>query len=443
MTFSHLKQIINFLNAQNYHSLSKIVRCDDNVIELTFDKQNIYYVDLQKSQSCIYTREDKAHCKAYQAAFDTQLNKRLQRTKLKDICLVDDDKVMRIFLESKGSYKHESISIQFEFTGKYTNAIILDDQGVVIEALRHIDSSKSSRSVRTGEKLKPIPKASFVFQESLIENVEVYLHETYSKKFDHLLEQLKQIKKVQLLKQLKKLQKERQKISTPAEYNTLANENNLHADIILANLYQIKPYATKLELLDFEQKPVVIHLDKAYANTSSMANALYAKSKKYRNKAKHLHIEEENLDQRISFVTKLIDLIDHAKTKEEINQLVPKQKKVDKKDKQKSYEIFWFDSYKILLGRNAKANQELLGDCKANDLWFHLKDRASAHVVIVSDKQKIPEMIIQKAAKLCVDFSVSSGGRYSVDYTKRKELQLQEAANVLYHTYDTIIIEKD
>ena len=107
------------------------------------------------------------------------------------------------------------------------------------------------------------------------------------------------------------------------------------------------------------------------------------------------------------------------------------------------YELFWFENYKVLLGRNSKANQAVLENAKSNDLWFRMKDRASAHVLIKSDKQKIPEHIIQLAAKLVVDFSVTATGRFSVDYTKRRELQIQEGANLFYNKYDTIIILKE
>jgi predicted ribosome quality control (RQC) complex YloA/Tae2 family protein len=169
----------------------------------------------------------------------------------------------------------------------------------------------------------------------------------------------------------------------------------------------------------------------------------FNKAKKSRQKAKYLHIERENLQNKRDYFTQVHKLIKEAQTVQAIDTLMPKQKSKNKKERQKPYEVFWFDTYKVLLGRNTKANQALLQDAKANDMWFHLKDRPSAHVLIVSDKQKIPMDIIQRAAQLCVDFTVNSSGRFSVDYTKRKEVSIQEGANVLYNKYETVIVQKD
>jgi len=43
---------------------------------------------------------------------------------------------------------------------------------------------------------------------------------------------------------------------------------------------------------------------------------------------------------------------------------------------------------------------------------------------------------------LCVDFSVFEKGSYLVDYTPRREVRIQEGANVLYTKYQTVMVEK-
>ena len=48
-----------------------------------------------------------------------------------------------------------------EFTGKHTNIIIFENR-VILEALRHIDEFSSSRVVKVGIKLEEIPKQSFI-----------------------------------------------------------------------------------------------------------------------------------------------------------------------------------------------------------------------------------------------------------------------------------------
>ncbi len=64
-----------------------------------------------------------------------------------EISLVNSDKILQIKVKPRSQYKERVITLQLEFTGKYTNAILLNDK-VVIEALRHIDSAKSFRVVQ-------------------------------------------------------------------------------------------------------------------------------------------------------------------------------------------------------------------------------------------------------------------------------------------------------
>jgi predicted ribosome quality control (RQC) complex YloA/Tae2 family protein len=74
---------------------------------------------------------------------------------------------------------------------------------------------------------------------------------------------------------------------------------------------------------------------------------------------------------------------------------------------------------------------------------MHIRDIPSSHVLIRTDKQNIPQTLIESAAKLCVDFSTKNAGEYEVDYTKRKFVKPQEGSNVLYNKYETIRIRKE
>jgi predicted ribosome quality control (RQC) complex YloA/Tae2 family protein len=94
-----------------------------------------------------------------------------------------------------------------------------------------------------------------------------------------------------------------------------------------------------------------------------------------------------------------------------------------------------------MLGSNERENIYLLENSKASDFWFHLKDRPSCHVIVQNSKKTIPTSVIEKAAKLCVEFSVDSKGVFEVDYTQRRNVKIQHGANVLYNPYSTFIIK--
>ncbi len=99
------------------------------------------------------------------------------------------------------------------------------------------------------------------------------------------------------------------------------------------------------------------------------------------------------------------------------------------------------DGYKIMLGRDERENIYLLENSKASDFWFHLQGMPSSHVIVSCTKKTLPQNIIEEAAKICARFSIDSGGRFSVDYTQRRNVKIQNKANVLYNPYSTVEVK--
>ena len=96
--------------------------------------------------------------------------------------------------------------MQFEFTGRHTNVILLDENEIIIEALRHIDADSSFRVIRPSVKLLAIP--SLKRDESAVEikNIEEYLKERYLKFEAKRVDALKRQKLLIVSKREKKLQ---------------------------------------------------------------------------------------------------------------------------------------------------------------------------------------------------------------------------------------------
>ncbi len=244
----------------------------------------------------------------------------------------------------------------------------------------------------------------------------------------------KKSKKLELL--LKKLPDQEKLAQQEKEYQSYAN-------LILANLYQIKPYDTKLKTTDFEGNEITIKFPKNIKVTR-LSDYFFNLSKRAKNKAKNIHIEKENLESKKAFYDNIYYALEQAKDPYELELLVPKRAKSQrKKEKLKEGELFWIEDYKVYVGRNSNENQKLLEIARANDLWMHIRDVPSSHVIIRTDKQNLPQSVIEAAAKLCVDFSVKNPGEYEVDYTKRKFVKVQEGSSVLYNKYDTLRVRKE
>ena len=173
MKLSHLKQVVAYL--QNFQKISAIYRVTDTIIKVAFDKNDEIYFNMQRSNSSMFKCEVFSRSKVYNAPFDVVMAKRFNRANVLSVALLNDDKIMRFKTSVSSAYKEEISYLQFEFTGKYTNVIILDEQNIVLEALRHVDLYSSFREVRVGQKLLDVPVAPFVAKEYPLEDVEAFL----------------------------------------------------------------------------------------------------------------------------------------------------------------------------------------------------------------------------------------------------------------------------
>ena len=157
--------------------------------------------------------------------------------------------------------------------------------------------------------------------------------------------------------------------------------------------------------------------------------------------AKNLYIEKASLESKIKHSELFINTVREARESSKIILLFPKKEQSKKIKRNDSIETFLIEGYKVSLGKNEKGNIEVLKNAKARDIWIHLKDQPSCHVIITTDKQNLPMHIIESAARLCVDFTTISKDKYLVDYTPRREVTIQHGANVLYNKYKTIEID--
>ena len=428
----------------SFKHIKEARRVDNNTIEIIFNKDDSYFFDMTRGHSFVYKRASKKPIQSYQAPFDNILHQLVAYSTIVSVEVPNGDRIIRFLLAPKSSYKEKLISLQFEFTGKNTNAILIDSDEVIIEALRHIDSSRSFRVVRPLVELLPLPPYSAKSEEVLeIDDIDILLRDNWAKYEANRVKSIKTQKLAMLNKKISKLSK---------LLNNLADENSLreetikyqnYGNLVLANLYAIKPYDKKLKTYDFNGDEITINLPKNIT-TNRISQYFFNISKRAKSRAKNIHIEKENLSSKLNFYQNIYHSVEQALDVYELELLVPKKSKSKrKKEKIKECELFWIDDYKVLVGRNSHENQKLLQLAKANDIWMHIRDIPSSHVLIKTDKQNLPQSVIESASKLCVDFSVKRAGEYDVDYTKRKFVKVQEGSSVLYNKYETIRVRKE
>ena len=441
MKLYELQAIAKRLN--DFTFISRARRIEDNTLEIMFDKSQSYFFNMTRGHSFIYKAPSQRPLQGYNAPFDTLLHSLLSGSKLLSVDVPNGDRLLRFEIAPKSSYKDKIIYLQLEFTGKNTNAILIDDNEVIIEALRHIDADSSFRVIRPGMELLSIPPFERTEETKNIENIDMYLEEKFSEIQTKKLLELKKQKLSTVSKKIKKFEQLLNKLPDKQKLETQASEFKDIGNLILSNLYQIKPYDSKLKTYDFEGKDVTIALPKD-VKVNRIPDHYFNLSKRAKAKAKNVHIEQENLSSKMAFYENIYYALEQANAPYELELLVPKRaKSLRKKEKLREGELFWIEDYKVMVGRNSNENQKLLSIAKSNDIWMHTREIPGSHVIIRTDKQNLPESVLAAAAKLCVDFSTNHPGNYLVDYTKRKFVKVQEGSNVEYDKYQTIPVLKE
>ncbi len=436
-----LQAIASYLHS--YDFIAEARRVDDNTVEFIFNKENSIFFNMTRGNSFIYQKKTKKPLQSYKAPFDNILHSLLAYSKILSITVPNNDRILCIEVAPKSNYKEKKITLQLEFTGKNTNIILLDESGVIIEALRHVDASRSFRVIRPGVELLPLPPYEREEESQEVESVDTLLTNNWK---EYEAKRITNIKKQKLLSVQKKIDKLSKILATLPDKFKLeeeALEYQNYGNIILANLYTLKPYDKVLNTYDFDGNEISIKLPKNIV-TNRISQYYFNLSKRAKNRAKNVYIEQENLSSKLRFYQNIYHSAKQVTDIYELEILVPKRAKSQrKKEKLKECELFWIEDYKVLVGRNSIENQKLLQVAKANDLWMHIRDVPSSHVIIRTDKQNLPKSVIESAAKLCVDFSIQKAGEYEIDYTKRKFVKVQEGSNVLYNKYETIRVRKE
>jgi predicted ribosome quality control (RQC) complex YloA/Tae2 family protein len=77
--------------------------------------------------------------------------------------------------------------------------------------------------------------------------------------------------------------------------------------------------------------------------------------------------------------------------------------------------------FEILIGANKAENWKLIDLCDDADIWFHLRDHPSAHVVLRNSTsagiRQIPRQVIKRCAVLCKIKSTKESRACPVIYT--------------------------
>ncbi|WP_066387045.1 NFACT family protein [Helicobacter himalayensis] len=505
------------LSARYIAQFKKIYFCkriDDNVFLLNLEN-TLFYIDLTRGNSGIYcTQREILGAKSFNAPMDLKLREYCTNATLIDCHTDGNNRILCLHFLAKSSYKEESFCLEFEFTGKFTNAILLNQKRVVIEALRHLPNAK--RPLQVGKVLVKLPQQTRALESlqdshqlgkveqmheveakrnlSTRDDTKAFLCELFTKHCAQKLESAKAQAQKNLDSKKLALEKNLQNLPDKNELEHLSEQSALFARCILAHLHEINPaniYATHIFLeqnfanslnpteskfskqldriykyssfqktpsMRAQAEPCGIHfregdifkgreskilqipIPKEIASFSDLAQYYFLLSKKYAKKAQNIHLQIENLQDSLRFLDSQKALVQRVTSFEELKIFTPQKQKGKKSDKKSgtAFEVFFIAGVKVGVGKNANQNIALLKAASAEDVWLHVRDVPSSHMILFCGKTKIAESVLQKAGQILIELCGIKGGNLPVDYTKRKFVKITQGANVVYAKYQRL-----
>jgi len=233
----------------------------------------------------------------------------------------------------------------------------------------------------------------------------------------------------------------------------------VYADLIMANLYNIKKGDKQVTLDNFyeeEGSKVTITL-KEDLTPSENASRLYARY----NKEKTAYTEtvkqkEKNLSE-IDYLESVAEAVAKAETSDEIRQIREElaeqgyirmrgDDRRKKADKPNPMHFVSSDGYDIYVGKNNKQNDYVtLKLSRPTDIWLHTKDIHGSHVLIkTADAMQVPDRTYEEAGMLAAYYSQARGSAtVPVDYTEVYNVKKPSGAKpgmVIYVNYSTMYV---
>lgn len=235
-------------------------------------------------------------------------------------------------------------------------------------------------------------------------------------------------------------------------------KDRLKGELIISNIYRLQAGADSCELenyYDESGEKIKIALDK---NLTPQENAqkYFKRFNKQKKTLAAIAPQKREVCEELEYLKSVyseIDRADSAELREIEKELVqtgmlsggktvqPGRKKTEKAPSGLLYET---EGFKICVGRNNVQNDALTHSARGSDVWLHVKDFHSSHVIISAEGRKVPDSVIQKAAEICAYYSEArESGKTPVDYTLKKYVKKPSGAKpgfVVYTDNSTVYV---
>ena len=235
-------------------------------------------------------------------------------------------------------------------------------------------------------------------------------------------------------------------------------------DLITANIYRLSRGDLSAEFDDYENMredgtfdKVRVELD---TRLSPAANAqrYYKRYNKSKNARVELTKQIELGEAELSYVYTVFDALTRAETPTDLHEIRDELYRSGYASKMKSYTVHkshtpsvmqfeTADGMRVLCGKNNVQNEYVTHKLAEKwDYWFHAKQTAGSHVLLVTGGKEPTDADFTTAAEIAAYYSKAEGSNIAVDYTLAKNVKKPSGAKpgfVIYHTNWTAYVTPD
>jgi len=261
-----------------------------------------------------------------------------------------------------------------------------------------------------------------------------------------------------ITRELKKQRVKKQKLQEDLDATANAHRFKDWADYVMTYAYEVKKGDTQLNVPSFEDESIQVSIPlQAHLTGIGNANHYYKRFQKINTSIHHIHEQLQSTQQMIEYLEScemalsFANVSEAMQIKEELvlQRLMRSSKVLPAKPKKQSVKLLHYvgSNFVVYIGKNNIQNDFLTFKfAQKNDVWFHVKDAPSAHVLLRSHDE-IDETMIRTAANLCANYSkLSKSSSVEVMYTTInhiKKIPKAPLGMVSVKQYTTIFIDPD
>lgn len=234
-----------------------------------------------------------------------------------------------------------------------------------------------------------------------------------------------------------------------------------YGDLITSSIYALKRGMKEVTLTDYYSEDcgeVKISLDEKLSPAQN-AQRYYKKYTKMKVAKVELSKQIEAAEKELEYIDTVFDALTRASSENDLLEIRAELYSSGFASKMKNHiqrkkiqnaplEYVTTEGYKVLCGKNNVQNDILTTKTAAKgDYWFHVKNAAGSHVILLCDGDEPSEKTFTEAAEIAAYNSKSRGGQnIAVDYTRAKNVKKPGGAKpgfVIYNTNFTAYVTPD